>query len=148
MKSCLYLGLEGEGFEKGREMVDEMKNQETPSTPGNQGMPAQQSGQVNPQPAPQPQAYSAPAYGAPQAPVLTQLSGGMKFAWLVVGLFMGIPGMLLAWLCNVDKLQQVKSDAVKFSVIGFVINIVAIILLYVMVFGAIAAIGTATYSYL
>ena len=55
---------------------------------------------------------------------LTQLTGGMKFGWLVVGFFLNIPGMVIAWLVNVDKHPQVKHDAIMWSVIGFVIAIV------------------------
>ena len=65
-----------------------------------------------PQPAPQPIFVPAP---------LQQLTGGMKFAWAVIGALLGIPGVVLAWVCNVDKIPAVKNDAVKFSVIGFAI---------------------------
>lgn len=80
---------------------------------------------------PQPQAYAAPQqnYYAPQvAPVATELSGGMKFGWLVIGAFMGISGILLAWLTNAGNPQKMKSDAIKFAIIGLVINIVLIFL--------------------
>ena len=52
---------------------------------------------------------------------LQQLTGGMKFAWAVIGALLGIPGVVLAWVCNVDKVPQVKNDAVKFALIGFVV---------------------------
>ena len=65
-----------------------------------------------PQPAPQPVFVPAP---------LQQLTGGMKFAWAVIGALLGIPGVVLAWVCNADKIPAVKNDAVKFSVIGFAI---------------------------
>ena len=45
----------------------------------------------------------------------------MKFAWAVIGALLGIPGVVLAWVCNVDKVPQVKNDAVKFALIGFVV---------------------------
>ena len=32
---------------------------------------------------------------------------------------LGIPGIIIAWLVNVDKMPQVKSDALKFAIIGF-----------------------------
>ena len=73
-----------------------------------------------------------------------RLSGGMKFAWLVIGFLMGVPGILIAWLVNVDKFPQVKSDAVKFSVIGFAINFVIVILLFVGYFALIMSIIAAT----
>lgn len=55
---------------------------------------------------------------------LMQLSGGMKFAWCVVGALTGIPGIIIAWLVNVDKMPKVKNDALKFAIIGFVVRIV------------------------
>ena len=84
--------------------------------------PAQQ-----PTPNPMPPTYQQPTYQQqPAQPVaapapLTQLSGGMKFGWFVIGVLVGIPGILIAWLANVDKLPQVKADAVKFSAIGLVV---------------------------
>lgn len=89
----------------------------------------------------QPQATSMPpAYNVatyqPAAPVayvpqLTQLTGGQKFGWFIVGFLGNIIGMLLAWLVNIDKAPQVKSDAIKFSVIGFVVAIVLDVILFV-----------------
>lgn len=84
--------------------------------------PQPQQPQQPPMYAPQPQ----PVY--PPAPLM-QLTGGMKFGWLVVGLLIGIPGVVIAWLVNVDKMPQVKSDAVKFSLIGLAISIVLGLLL-------------------
>ena len=101
-------------------------------------------GQQVPPPQPQPQ---QPMYGAPQpqpqafyppAPLM-QLTGGMKFAWLVVGALLGIPGIIIAWLVNVDKMPQVKSDALKFAIIGFVIWIVLQFIFGMIVFGTISA---------
>ena len=91
-----------------------------PATPPTEPLPQQQPsmGQQVPPAQPQPQ---QPMYGAPQpqpqafyppAPLM-QLTGGMKFAWLVVGALLGIPGIIIAWLVNVDKMPQVKSDALK-----------------------------------
>lgn len=68
------------------------------------------------------QPYQQPPMYAP-APLM-QLTGGMKFGWLVVGAMLGIPGIVIAWLTNVDKAPQVKSEALKFAIIGFVIWIV------------------------
>ena len=88
-----------------------------------------------------------PVYGAPQpqpvyAPApLMQLTGGMKFAWLVVGALMGIPGIIIAWLVNVDKMPQVKSDALKFAIIGFVIWIVIGFLIGLAIGGMISALA-------
>lgn len=79
------------------------------------------------QSAPMPQ--PAPAYGQP----LVQLTGGQKFGWFAVGFLGNIIGMLLAWLVNVDKAPQAKSDAIKFAVIGFVVAIALdVILVFVM----------------
>ena len=80
-----------------------------------------------------------------------QLSGGMKFAWLVVGFLAGIPGMLIAWLVNVDKFPQVKSDAVKFSIIGFAINfviaIIAVIGSFAVIMSLVSVATNSLYSY-
>ena len=101
-----------------------------PATPPTEPLPQQQPsmGQQVPPAQPQPQ---QPMYGAPQpqpqafyppAPLM-QLTGGMKFAWLV----------------NVDKMPQVKSDALKFAIIGFVIWIVLQFIFGMIVFGTISA---------
>ncbi len=100
------------------------------------------------------QPYQQPMYGAPQpqaaylpAPLM-QLTGGMKFAWLVVGALLGIPGIIIAWLVNVDKMPQVKSDALKFAIIGFVIWIVLGIVMGLVVGGLITtAVAGALGSY-
>lgn len=47
----------------------------------------------------------------------------MKFGWFAVGFLGGILGIVLAWLVNVDKVSQIKSDAIKWSVIGLVVEI-------------------------
>lgn len=101
--------------------------------PTGQQMPPQQPYQA-PQPGyqPQPQPMYMPA-------PLMQLTGGMKFAWLVVGALLGIPGIIIAWLVNVDKMPQVKSDALKFAIIGFVIWIVLQFIFGMIVFGTISA---------
>lgn len=106
--------------------------------------------QPAPQPQPMPQAVPQPQpqqpYGQPyQQPVyapapLMQLTGGMKFGWLVIGALMGIPGIVLAWLVNADKAPQVKSDALKFAIIGFVIRIVLGILLSLAITGMVTAV--------
>ena len=108
--------------------------------------PQPQQPQQPPMYAPQPQ----PVY--PPAPLM-QLTGGMKFGWLVVGLLIGIPGVVIAWLVNVDKMPQVKSDAVKFSLIGFAISIVLGLLLSFAIGGLFVAMlssamgGYGSYSY-
>lgn len=77
------------------------------------------------------------AYGP--APLM-QLTGGMKFGWLVVGALMGIPGIVLAWLVNADKVPQVKNDALKFAIIGFAIWIVLGIVLSLAITGMVTAV--------
>ena len=62
------------------------------------------------------------------------LSGGAKLGYTALGFFLSLIGVLIAWLVNRDKVQQVKSDAIKFSLIGFGISAVAWIVLCV-VFG-------------
>ena len=137
-----------------------------PSQPGPAPQQQPQSAQVPPaasqvppagaqpyaQPQPQ-QPYAQPVYAQPvyQPAPLTKLTGGMKFAWCVIGALVGIPGIILAWVCNVDKYPQVKSDAVKFSAIGFAVWIVLGILLCMMVGGmlaaAVAGYGSGYYDY-
>ena len=117
-----------------------------PDSAGSQ-MPAYQQPPMNQHVPPQ------PMYGAPQpqpvyAPApLMQLTGGMKFAWLVVGALMGIPGIIIAWLVNVDKMPQVKSDALKFAIIGFVIWIVIGLLIGLAIGGMISAVAASVMGY-
>ena len=94
--------------------------------PTGQQMPPQQGYQ----PQPQPMYMPAP---------LMQLTGGMKFGWFVVGALMGIPGIVISWLVNVDKLPQVKSEALKWTIIGFVVWIVLGILISLAIGGMITA---------
>ncbi|MGI6046086.1 MAG: spore coat protein SP96 [Eggerthellaceae bacterium] len=76
----------------------------------------------------------APVANAPVPPTpLYELTGGMKFGWFLVGCLAGIPGILIAWLTNVDKYNKVKSDAIKFSIIGFVVNIVFVVFIVSMI---------------
>ena len=63
----------------------------------------------------------------------------MKFGWFVVGALMGIPGIVISWLVNVDKLPQVKSEALKWTIIGFVVWIVLGILISLAIGGMITA---------
>ena len=89
----------------------------------------------------QQQPYAQPTYAQPVYPPapLVKLSGGMKFAWFVIGALVGIPGILLAWVCNADKYPQVKNDAVKFSAIGFAVWMLAGIIFTMMIGGMLAA---------
>lgn len=48
---------------------------------------------------------------------------GQKVGWAVLGMLMGIPAILLAWLCNVPT-PEYCSDAIKCTVIGLVVNLV------------------------
>lgn len=106
--------------------------------PTAQGMPVSPAYQPQVQPGYTPQAAPQPVF-VPTP--LQQLTGGMKFAWAVIGAFLGIPGVVLAWVCNADKVSQVKNDAVKFSIIGFVVWIG----LGIVVGLAIGGIATATF---
>ena len=112
------------------------------STPGaSQVPPAQPQPEQPYAQAQQHQPYAQPVYAQPVYPPapLTKLSGGMKFAWFVIGALVGIPGILLAWVCNADKYPQVKNDAVKFSAIGFAVWMLAGIIFTVMIGGMLAA---------
>ena len=149
-------------------MTDEQNNQQPMQPTPPEAAPHQQAGAPFPDPgAPQMPPHQAPYQqppmgqqmppqpmcGAPQpqpiyAPApLMQLTGGMKFAWLVVGALMGIPGIIIAWLVNVDMMPQVKSDAVKFSIIGFVIWIAIGLLIGLAVGGMISAIAASMMGY-
>ena len=64
---------------------------------------------------------------------------GLAAAGGSVGALLGIPGIIIAWLVNVDKMPQVKSDALKFAIIGFVIWIVLQFIFGMIVFGTISA---------
>ena len=123
-----------------------------PDSAGSQ-MPAYQQAAPYQQPPMNQHVPPQPMYGAPQpqpvyAPApLMQLTGGMKFAWLVVGALMGIPGIIIAWLVNVDKMPQVKSDALKFAIIGFVIWIVIGLLIGLAIGGMISAVAASVMGY-
>lgn len=94
--------------------------------------------------------YGAPAQqpqGAPQnmpGMPLLYLTGGMKFGWAVCGFFLGPIAILLAWLTNQSNFPQAKSEAVKFSLIGFLATFVIWVLLIVL-FG-VAACSALTYG--
>jgi len=91
---------------------------------------------------PQPQQYQQPQY---QQPVQQELSGGAKFGYFALGLFLSWIGVLISWLVNKDKAPQVKSSAIKFSVIGMIIAIVGYIILFVLMFVVFASVGTSLY---
>ena len=76
---------------------------------------------------------------------LLYLTGGMKLGWAALGFFMGPIAILIAWLVNASSFPQVKSDAVKFTLFGFLAQFVIGILL-VILFGvaACSTIGAAT----
>ena len=78
---------------------------------------------------------------------LTSLTGGMKFGWFLIGLFLTVPGMLLAWLVNADKHPQVKKDAITWSVIGFAVDVVLGILFSVAFASLLAAAISASGGY-
>ena len=122
-------------------MADDTNNTEqgipTPPSCDAPDAPSQPVPPTQPQPQqPYGQPYQQPVY-AP-APLM-QLTGGMKFGWFVVGALMGIPGIVISWLVNVDKLPQVKSEALKWTIIGFVVWIVLGILISLAIGGMITA---------
>ena len=127
--------------------VPQQQPQAQPGAQPQSGPGASQVPPAQPQPgqpyaqAQQHQPYEQPMYAQPVYPPapLTKLSGGMKFAWFVIGALVGIPGILLAWVCNADKYPQVKNDAVKFSAIGFAVWMLAGIIFTVMIGGMLAA---------
>lgn len=141
------------------------------TVPPLQGMPTppQAAGQVPPSGGPYANAAQqapgqAPFYGAPaqqpsqfqNAPQnmpgmpLLYLTGGMKFGWAACGFFMGPIAILLAWLTNQSNFPQAKSEAIKFSLIGFLATFAVMILLFVL-FGVAAcsalSYGPSYYSY-
>ncbi|HBT95935.1 MAG TPA: hypothetical protein DEB24_07630 [Coriobacteriia bacterium] len=58
------------------------------------------------------------------------LTGGAKFGYFILGLFLSLIGVLIAWLINRDKDGVTKSGALKFSIIGCVISFVGGLLFY------------------
>ena len=75
----------------------------------------------------------------------TSLTGGMKFGWFLIGLFLTVPGMLLAWLLNADKHPQVKKDAITWSVIGFAVDVV-LGLIFAVAFASLLAAAISSYG--
>ncbi len=59
------------------------------------------------------------------------LTTGAKFGYFVLGLFLSLIGVLIAWLINKDKDRPTKSGALKFSIIGCVISFAGIVLFYI-----------------
>lgn len=92
-------------------------------------------------PAPQAQPTQQPAPAVPQyqqQPVQPQpnyapqgLTGGQKAAWLFIGMFASVAGILLAAVTNLDNPAR-KSEALKFAAIGFVIILVIYVLIFAM----------------
>lgn len=118
---------------------------QTPPPPQGQQASVPPTGQIPPQ-----QPFSAPAGQVPPAPQnmpgmpLLYLTGGMKFGWAALGFLMGPIAILVAWLTNAHNFPQAKSEAVKFSLIGFLASIVGWVLLMLLFgFTACAAIGAA-----
>lgn len=60
---------------------------------------------------------------APGMPLL-YLSAGMKFGWALVGFLLGPVAILLAWLTNLANYPEAKNEAIKYSIIGFVVMLV------------------------
>lgn len=110
--------------------------------------PVPPAGQVPPaQPFVQP---GAPVQNMPGMPLFS-LTGGMKFGWAALGFLMGPVAILIAWLTNAHNFPDAKSDAIKFSLFGFLAQFVVGILI-VVIFGmaacaAIGSMGSYYYSY-
>jgi len=51
-----------------------------------------------------------------------KLTGGAKAGYFFLGLVLAVIGILIAWLVNKDK--PVMKEAIKFAVIGFVVELV------------------------
>jgi uncharacterized Tic20 family protein len=68
-----------------------------------------------------------------QAETFPPLSGGAKAGYFCLGLFLNAIGILIAWLINKDT--PAKSEAVKMSVIGFVISLVLSCVCILSIFG-------------
>ena len=64
----------------------------------------------------------------------------MKFGWCAAGFLMGPVAILLAWLVNLSNFPKAKSDAMKFALIGFLIEL-AVLFVVVMFFGAAIAVA-------
>lgn len=124
-----------------------------PQQPGRPygGMPPQQLGQapVPPYGAPQPP-YGGPAWqqpapgpaGYPSSPApLVQLTGGLKFAWLAVGVLLSLGGVLVAWLANFDRAPELKREIIKWAAIGFAIRCVLSILSTVFLYSSLGLLG-------
>lgn len=114
---------------------------EEPSTPTPPSSAPEQIPTPAPAPQPQPVMPQQPQYGQPMSmpASLFQLTGGMKFGYFALGFFMSLPGLLIAWLINVDKFPKVKSDAVKFTLIGFVVSLAIGFIFSMMFVGLIGA---------
>ena len=85
--------------------------------------------------------YGVPHHPMPGAPLMC-LTGGMKFGWAATAFLLGPVAILLAWLTNLSNGHEARNEAIKYSVIGFVAQLV-IGLLVMTFFGmtACAAIG-------
>lgn len=95
------------------------------------------AGQMPPQ-QPMPGSLVNPMPGMP----LTELTGGMKVGWAALGFLLGPAGILIAWLVNVTSHPEVKSGAIKFSVIGCVIVLALAVLMGILIgIGTYAAMG-------
>lgn len=71
------------------------------------------------------------------------LSGGAKFGYFILGFFLGLIGVLIAWLVNKNGYQEIKSGAIKFSLIGFavtfVLNLIAAFTIWPVMFATLTA---------
>lgn len=63
-----------------------------------------------------------------------KLSAGLKFGYGVLGFFLAIIGIVLAWLINADKHPSIMQSAIVSAIVGFVIAIVGVMALYAFMF--------------
>lgn len=94
---------------------------------------------------PQPPQYAPPtqAYAGWEAP----LSGGAKAGWFALGFFLGLIGVLIAYLVTEDKGPLRKGAALKFALFGTGTTVLLSILLVALTFCSVGAMFTSMYAY-
>lgn len=90
------------------------------------------------------------AIAQPDSPKPRTWTGGQKAGWFFVGLFLGIPGIIVASLANVDHPD--RSTATKMAAIGMAVELAIVfaviflcIMMMVVVAGAAAGAASAYY---
>ena len=105
-----------------------MKNQ---NNANGEPMNADASIQTPPAPMPDPMPEGSYMHGQPGGPYhpipgapLMRLTGGMKFGWAATAFLLGPVAILLAWLTSLSNGHEARNEAIKYSVIGFVAQLV------------------------